>query len=172
MSNSVDSSFLPSECFLLPVEELFLIFSLNDAITESSRYSLSAPRVSSVWMDLFISPSQSGSSALCSHRFVRLQGQLNVACPLRLLLGINLSGAHKGQRSVWWRGGATSNCSDVGATQKKSCWHTITVSVVWMLIKHSLVCVANLAWLIARPCAILAVAGGHTPTSPAAISSH
>lgn len=97
---TIDLSFLSSECFLLSVEQLVLIVNLNNAITESSQYSLSAPQVSSVWMNLFISPSQSGSSALCSHLFVRLQGQLNVARPLRLLLGINLRGARKGQGSV------------------------------------------------------------------------
>lgn len=40
------------------------------------------------------------SIALCSHLFIRLQGQLNVALPLGLLLGINLRGTRvRGQHN-------------------------------------------------------------------------
>lgn len=76
---------------------------------------------------LFV-PSRSGNGALSLHLFVRLQGQLNVTCPLRLLLGVDLRGrrgwkegaAHRGQRSAWERGQkVTNNHSDVVAAKKQ-----------------------------------------------------
>lgn len=48
----------------------------------------------------YVGVGQSGSGALSSHLFVRLQGQLNVTRPLGLLLGIDLRGARvRGQHN-------------------------------------------------------------------------
>lgn len=52
------------------------------------------------WIYISIFSRESGSRAVSSSLFIRLQGQLDVARPLRLLLGIDLRGERlKGQQN-------------------------------------------------------------------------